>query len=228
MKKMLVVFSCLFVQSSFAQAVFQSYDLIVSDPAAVVAAMDKYQSSPTGQANTATVILYQYVAAGDNMATHAVNVVHSSPEEMDANLARNQASQDQATFLAEISPIAEVTSRWMGQILLSGGDPNNITSANPASIAYFISVSDPVAYAQAFTKFTERNSDVGQSFLSTMTVDGDNPATHVALNNGNSLGELFMNQPQMLDGWDDFANETGQIRTIESVAAFTVVKRWDP
>lgn len=228
MKKTIFLISCLFVQNSFAQAVFQSFDLVVSDPAAVVAAMDKYQSSSTGRDITASVILYQYAAAGDNMATHAINVVHSSPEEMDANLSRNQGSQDAAVWLEEMSSVAQITSRWMGQILLSGGDPNNITSPNPGAIAYFMSVSDPSAYARAFSKFIGRNTDVGQSFLSSMIVDGDNPATHVVLNYGNSLGELFSNQPQMQDGWDDYVSEAGHLRRIESVAALNVVKRWDP
>ena len=197
-RKIFFAATLLVVQTSFGQAVFQSFDLVVSDPAAVVAAMDKYQASPTGQSNTSIAILYQYVAAGDNMATHVVNIVHSSPEEMDANLERNQGSSDQATFFAEVNQAATVTRRWMGQILLTGGSVDNLTNLNPAAMAYFMSVSDPAAYAQAFSNFIGQNEDVGQSFLSSIMADGEDPATHVVLNYGNSLGELVMNQPLSL------------------------------
>ena len=176
MRKIFFAVTLLAVQTSFGQAVFQSFDLVVSDPAAVVAAMDKYQASPTGQSNTSIAILYQYVAAGDNMATHVVNIVHSSPEEMDANLERNQGSSDQATFFAEVNQAATVTRRWMGQILLTGGSVDNLTNPNPAAMAYFMSVSDPAAYAQAFSNFIGQNEDVGQSFLSSIMADGEDPA----------------------------------------------------
>ena len=226
-RKVFFAFALLTVQSSFGQAVFQSFDLVVSDPAAVVAAMDKYQASPTGQSNTSIAILYQYVAAGDNMATHAVNIVHSSPEEMDANLERNQGSSDQAAFFAEVSQVATITRRWMGQILLTGGSVDNLTNPNPAAMAYFMSVSDPAAYAQAFSNFIGQNEDVGQSFLSSIMADGEDPATHVVLNYGNSLGELVMNQPQALDGWSDYASDVRDLRTVEATAVLNVVKRWD-
>ena len=227
MRKIFFAFALLAVQTSFGQAVFQSFDLVVSDPAAVVAAMDKYQASPTGQSNTSIAILYQYVAAGDNMATHAVNIVHSSPEEMDANLERNQGSSDQAAFFAEVSQAATVTRRWMGQILLTGGSVDNLTNPNPAAMAYFMSVSDPAAYAQAFSNFIGQNEDVGQSFLSSIMADGEDPSTHVVLNYGNSVGELVMNQPQALDGWSAYASEVRDLRTIEGTAVLNVVKRWD-
>lgn len=226
-RKVFFAFALLTVQSSFGQAVFQSFDLVVSDPAAVVAAMDKYQASPTGQSNTSIAILYQYVAAGDNMATHAVNIVHSSPAEMDANLERNQGSSDQATFFAEVNQAATVTRRWMGQILLTGGSADNLTNPNPAAMAYFMSVSDPAAYAQAFSNFIGQNEDVGQSFLSSIMADGEDPATHVVLNYGNSIGELVMNQPQALDGWSAYASEVRDLRTVEATAVLNVVKRWD-
>ena len=228
MRKIAFAVTILAAQTSFGQAVYQAFDLVVSDPAAVVAAMDKYQASPTGQSNTATFILYQYVAAGDNMATHAVNVIHSSAEEMDANLARNQGSRDQATFFAEVNQAATVTRRWMGQILLTGGSADSLTNPNPAAMAYFMSVSDPAEYAQAFSSFIGQNENLGPSFLSSIMADGADPATHVVLNYGNSLGELFTNQPQALDGWDDYSSEVQDLRTVESTAVFNTVKRWDP
>ena len=227
MKRILTLAIVLFTHHSLGQTTFQTYDLVVSDPAAVVAAIDKYQASPTGQSNSASVVLYAYVAAGDNLATHAINVVHPSPSDMDANLALNE-SQDQAVFLAEMREVATVTSRAMGETLLIGGNPENITSANPAVMRYLMSVSDPAAYAQAFSSFLGQNPDIGVSYLSSMMADGTNPETHVVLNYANSVGELFINQPQTLEGWAEYSSAVKGLRTIESTAIATEVKRWVP
>ena len=227
MKRILTLAIVLFTHHSLGQTTFQTYDLVVSDPAAVVAAIDKYQASPTGQSNSASVVLYAYVAAGANTATHAINVVHPSPSDMDANLALNE-SQDQADFLAEMREVATVTSRAMGETLLIGGNPENITSANPAVMRYLMSVSDPAAYAQAFSSFLGQNPDIGVSYLSSMMADGTNPETHVVLNYANSVGELFINQPQTLEGWAEYSSAVKGLRTIESTAIATEVKRWVP
>ena len=228
MKRIFTLAIVLFTNHSFGQGVFQTYDLVVSDPAAVVAAIDKYQASPTGQSNSASVFLFAYVAAGNYMATHALNVVHPSPTEMDANLALNNGSQDQAVFLAEMREVATVTSRAMGENLLVGGNAENITSANPAVMRYLMSVSDPAAYAQAFSSFLGQNPNIGVSYLSSMMADGTNPETHVVLNYANSMGELFTNQPQTLTGWDEYSSAVKDLRTIESTAVATEVKRWTP
>ena len=55
-----------------AQQPFQTFDMIVTDPAGVVAAMNKLQASPTGQQSTARVILNQYLANGESLATHQI------------------------------------------------------------------------------------------------------------------------------------------------------------
>ena len=47
------------------------YDINASNPLSVIAAMDKFNASSAGQAASGTVSLYQYVANGDNSATHA-------------------------------------------------------------------------------------------------------------------------------------------------------------
>ena len=81
------------VHLSFGQAVFQTIELAVSNPAAVVAAMDKFAASSTGRSASNNVTLYRYVANGENEATHLINIVHSSPDEMDANNAKARSAE---------------------------------------------------------------------------------------------------------------------------------------
>jgi hypothetical protein len=214
------------IHLSFGQAVFQTIDLAVTNPAAVVAAMDKFAASPTGRSASSSVTLYSYVANGENEATHVVNVVHSSPAEMDANMEKTQGSQDAAALALELNQAARIVNTRVGQILLSGGSAENITSENPAVMIYLMSVSDPAAYAREFSSFLSQNAGIGQTFLSSSLADGDDPATHIVFNAGNSLGELIMNQPQSQDGWDAYVSRVGGLRTIEGTAMLRTVKSW--
>jgi hypothetical protein len=214
------------VHLSFGQAVFQTIELAVSNPAAVVAAMDKLAASSTGRSTSNTVTLYRYVANGENEATHLINIVHSSPDEMDANMGKTQGSQDVAAMGVEMSQAARIVSTSVGQILLSGGSAANITNENPAVMLYFMSVSDPAAYAREFSSFLSQNAGFGETFLSSSLADGDNPTTHIVFNRGNSLGELITNQPQSLNGWDAYASRVSGLRTIEGTAMLQHVKSW--
>jgi hypothetical protein len=56
-KQMLAVISALLLSQASSAQVFQVYDLIVSNPAGVVAAMNKFVESPVGKQSTAAVYL---------------------------------------------------------------------------------------------------------------------------------------------------------------------------
>ena len=68
------------------------YDLIASNPVAVVAALDKYLSGDSGSNDDVSVTLHQYLANGSNPATHAITVSYASPQAMDSALAAQAAS----------------------------------------------------------------------------------------------------------------------------------------
>ena len=89
MKKLLFTLMLTVSSQQLLAQPFQTFDMIVTDPAGVVAAMNKLQASPTGQQSTARVFLNQYIANGESLATHQILVVYPSSEEMDANLLRN-------------------------------------------------------------------------------------------------------------------------------------------
>ena len=126
-------------QQVLAQQPFQTFDMIVTDPAGVVAAMNKLQASPTGQQSTARVILNQYLANGESLATHQILVVYPSTEEMDANIARNALSPDWAEFLAEMQEVATVEAEGVGQILAVGGDINSSVATGGRSDEHVLS-----------------------------------------------------------------------------------------
>ena len=230
-RSLFALFTTLLLSQTSSAQVFQTYDLVVSNPAGVVAAMNKFVESPVGQQSTAAVYLNQYIANGAYQATHQILVVYPSPQEMDANLARNAAAPEWAEFMSEMNQVSQIESEGVGQILAVGGDLNSplLTDPNRSSIYYQLSVSDPAAYASAWSDFTEANADRGiVSYLSSITAFGSHPATHVVANQFTSPGEAVANPPQSYSGWDAFIQRTGGIRTVEGIAMTQGIVAWLP
>ena len=230
-RSLLALFTTLLLSQASSAQVFQTYDLIVSDPAGVVAAMNKFVESPVGKQSTASVYLNQYIANGAYQATHQILVVYPSPQEMDANLARNAVAPGWTEFMSEMSQVSQIESEGIGQILAVGGDLSSplLTNPNRTSIYYQLSVTDPTVYASAWSDFTEANADRGiVSYLSSITAFGSHPATHVVANQFNSPGEAVANPPQSYSGWDTFLQKTGNIRTVEGIAMTQGLVAWLP
>jgi len=232
MRNLLATFVFLLAsQQVLAQQPFQTFDMIVTDPAGVVAALDKMVASPTGQQSSARVILNQYLANGESLATHQIIVVYPTTADMDADFLRNAVSSDWATFLEEMQQAATVEAEGLGQILAIGGDiESSVTTAlGRTNVYYQMTVSDPAAYASAWSDFTSANADTGVvSYLSSVLAFGANSATHVVNNVYSTPGEALANDPTSYDGWDAFSQRVSGIRNIEGRAVTTVIAEWSP
>ena len=231
MKKLLSAFIIVLASKQLLAQPFQTYDMIVTDPAGVVGAMNKFQASQTGQQSTARVFLNQYIANGESLATHQILVVYPSSEEMDANILRNTTSPDWAEFLADMQEVATVEAEAVGQILAMGGDVDSPVATAPGrtNVYFQMSVSDPAAYASAWSDFTSANAGTGVvSYLSSVAAFGSNPSTHVVNNVYSSIGEAVSNMPQNYEGWDAFSQRVRNIRTVEGRAITTLVTSWLP
>ena len=231
LKYFLVTLGLAFTQLIYAQQPFQTFDMIVSDPAGVVVALNKYQESPTGQQSTATVILSQYVANGESLATHQILVVYPSNQEMDLNLMRNATSADWAEFLNDMQDSASVEAEGIGQILAMAGNPNDpvATAMGRTNVIYQLSVDDPATYASAWSDFANDNLQEGNvSYLSSVLAYGANPSTHVVANVYSSLGEALSNQPQTMEGFDVFLQRVSGIRAVKGRVVTTVIGEWRP
>lgn len=90
------------------------YAMDVSDPAAVVAAMQKYWDSATGKKLNGDVTLSAVIANGRDEASHTVSVFYESAAAMEADMATARGSKDAADFPGNII---------MGEILAMGETP---------------------------------------------------------------------------------------------------------
>jgi hypothetical protein len=226
------LYVAIFVSLSFSTFAFSQvgikYDINASNPLAVVAAMDKFYSSPTGQAASGSVTLYQYMANGDNPATHAFLVSFSNLEEMQQTFTRNALSQDWTTFLTELNMASEqVDSVMYRSTGITGGDPSKVTSPNTANYWIYLNVSDPATYASAWQALTSKNDDLDvASGLSEILADGTSTVTHVIAQRANDLPSLLGRTNSQLVGWDDFVEAVSSIRTVVSRDMLGQVKTW--
>jgi len=226
------LYVAIFVSLSFSTLAFSQvgikYDINASNPLAVVAAMDKFYSSPTGQAASGSVTLYQYMANGDNPATHAFLVSFSNLEEMQQTFTRNALSQDWTNFLTELNIASEqVDSVMYRSTGITGGDPSKVTSPNTANYWIYLNVSDPATYASAWQTLTSKNDDLDvASGLSEILADGTSTVTHVIAQRANDLPSLLGRTNSQLVGWDDFVEAVSSIRTVVSRDMLGQVKTW--
>jgi len=215
----------------YAQQPFQTYDMIVSDPAGVVAALDKFKASQTGQQASSTVVLSQYIANGESLATHQILVIYPTILDMDLELKRNATSDDWSELLTDIRSVASVEAEGIGQVLAAAGNPNDpvMTAIGRVRVTYQLSVDDPATYASAWSDFANDNlQENNVSILRSVIAYGANPSTHLVSNVYSSLGEALSNQPQTMEGYDEFLQRVSSIRTVEGRVISTVVGEWRP
>ena len=218
-----------FSQLGMTQVFFgMKFDIVASDPAGVVAAMDKFSESQAAQAAPGNVTLHQYLVNGENPATHAFVVTYPSAEAMDATNARNAISQDWATFLTELNMVSQQAGTMMFRSLgLNTGDPDSITSPNAAGNWIFMNVSDPETYAEAWQELVADGNDLPiTSTLIEVVADGTGGITHALIQSSNSMATMLNNPAQANRGWDDFIDEVEDIRTIENRVMTVSLKQW--
>ena len=205
------------------------YQVNVTNPAAVVAALDAYADSPTGQKNPATVTLFQITSNGTNPATHAISVSFASAEDMDRSRALNMASKDfaamQAPMAGAMTPVSESMFRGTG---ITAGSPAAITSDNPVGRFILMDVQDPAAYVAAWTKMmASRDSDL-PSYLSQIMAAGTADTSHVVSIFANNMAEMMAlaDANQGNPAWAEFLASVNGIRAIEDDAMVVRVKSW--
>ena len=205
------------------------YQINVTNQAAVVAALDAYANSPTGQKNPAELTLFRIMSNGSNPATHAISVYFASAEDMDRSRALNIASEDfaamQASMAEAMTPVSESLFRGTG---ISAGSPAAITSDNPVARFILMDVQDPAAYVAAWTKMmASRDSDLPLS-LNQIIAAGTADTSHVVSIFANNMAEM-MAQADANQGnpaWAEFLASVDGIRTIEDDAMVMRVKSW--
>jgi hypothetical protein len=205
------------------------YQIKANDPAAVVAALDKYRNSTTGKESSASVTLSQMLANGSNPATHSLSVSYASSADMDAARELNRGSKDWAKLQAAMSKAATQVSQTMFRSTnITAGSSDGITSANPVNRFILMNVEDPASYAAAWTKMmSSRKSNLPSNIFLTMG-NGTAATTHGVAITANNMAEMtaLFDENQSNPSWAEFLSSVKDIRTVEDDSFVIQLKSW--
>ena len=162
MKKILLTFVSAILTITFTAAAFaahhlpfeygQLYTLKVSDPAALLAAMQKFRNSPIGKQNPSGVSLSQFIANGESDATHSISVTYPTAAAMDASRKMNAGSPEVAEVGKVFQSVSEPESSGLFMLMKAEIVEGAITSANPVSMSIGLAVTDQAAFMAAIDK----------------------------------------------------------------------------
>jgi hypothetical protein len=178
----------------------QVYTLQVSDPAALLGAMQKFRSSPTGMKNPSGVSLSQFVANGEDPSTHSIIVSYPSGAAMDAARSMNQGSNDWAEASQTFQSVSEFRSSAVFQLMNAVVKEGAVTSPNPVSMNIMLEVTDQAAFMSAFDKIWNSESAKafpGNRYLGSALANGQSRATHVVAFQANDMATLLSGMQKM-------------------------------
>ena len=203
------------------------YQMQVSDPSAVVAAMSEFQNSETAKDRKVTVTLKQIISNGTNPATHAVSVLYQSAAHMDSSRAALAQSKDWAKMQRAMSSVTTAVSESVFRTTgITGGSADNITSKNPVHRYISMNVRDPAKYVEAWQKLqSSRSGDNGASTIIQVMAAGDMGITHVVSLSANSMADL-MSGNQNDAAWREFLASVRDIRDVVDDAIVVDLMAW--
>jgi len=198
----------------------QYYSIVVSDPAAVVAAMKKFRQSATGQKLSSTVTLSASVANGTDKATHTASVFYPSASAMQADLTASMGSSDRATFISEMSKVATIEAENVFTQTKSKINDEGLAGAGSATMLFGLTVLDVERYMGALN--TIMNSEAAEAFPGNMFAGqvvamGDVPGTHWVSFVAKDIGTLLSGVEAFMKSKDfaNYAEDASEFRRVE-------------
>ena len=195
--------------------------LDVDNPAAFIAALDRYYDSDGAHGN---VTIWAMDFAGESEISHLAigNFDDYAEYEEVTNGRRN--SPEWGAFVGSINNMLDVESRLMAIERFRTGSG---WQEHGAMAAFVMTVSDPAAYANAFKELTGSMENPGSVRLMELRYGGQG-ATHAALISAANIAELneYLDELLSSDAYEEFVEEVSDIRTILNVEQLRRVKSY--
>lgn len=220
-----------FSGQTFAQSfVGMGFDFVVTNPAAVVSALDKYNASINAQNRAGYPVLNRYVVNGENPATHNIVTIFPSLEALDNFNAVNANSQDWIIFQAEMAAAATLSGELFYQASgITVGDQSIIASPNYVSQYIMMDITDPEKYVDAWMELAEEyQSEKVYTQLITIIADGERGATHNLMISARNMADLMNDPINTSRGFARFNSKVSDIRTVISRNIAAQVKSYAP
>jgi hypothetical protein len=196
----------------------------------LVAAFDKYMSSPLGQKYKGRLVLQAHVADGDDPATHSIVGFYHSMAEAEAFAQQAQGDPAWTELLNTVVPIAQAGFTARIGTLKSWGDIND---TDKIWNVHFFTVTDQAGFVAALNDWL--NSPTGKKFpgqghLFALGAAGVNPATHVISVGYASMAEMeaYGDMVRNSEDWAKFLAALAPVSKHLGASIAQDVKAWGP
>ena len=231
----LLIVSSLFVGTAIADdhaeagPFYAFYHLQTANPAAVVAAMDKFWASDCGKKYPADVALSEEVFNGGNTSTHFIINTFQNSEDQAAAAEIMRSCPSALSFLAEFYTDAQATSQYMGPAAI---DENDWTQDSVfAKYDIIVEPQNQAAYAAAYADMMKKISkdvDVRSYGLGSIHY-GRDKFTHWVWVGATSIPELssINEKVQAHSAFAEFNSKVGDMRTIVNTTQVQILKGYE-
>ena len=205
------------------------YHLQTANPAAVVAAMDKFWASDCGKKYPADVALSEEVFNGGNASTHFIINTFQNSEDQAAAAEIMRSCPDALTFLSEFYSDAQATSQYMGPAAI---DENDWTQDSVfAKYDIIVEPQNQAAYAAAYADMMQKvskDADVRSYGLGSIHY-GRDKFTHWVWVGATSIPELssINEKVQAHSAFAEFNAKVGGMRTIVNTTQVQILKGYE-
>ena len=232
MKKIIILITALLSFSVAAEGegkheMHAFYFMNVSNPVAVVGAIDKFSASSCGQKFPADIGLMAEAINGSEASTHFVIVSYAKMADFQKAGALMQSCPEAAAMLQEIRTGADPVSEFAIIPAIEVGD----WSKDNAFMKYDITTSNEAAYGKAWTELMAANvadGTVTGSYGLNRIFLGNNKASHFVYIGASDFETLTANQTDLTasPAFAKFARKVGGLREVLNTSLILPVKSW--
>tara|TARA_B100000676_G_C17948423_1_gene770608 strand:+ start:388 stop:1113 length:726 start_codon:yes stop_codon:yes gene_type:complete len=205
------------------------YHLQTANPAAVVAAMDKFWASDCGKKYPADVALSEEVFNGGNASTHFIINTFQNAEDQASAAEIMRSCPSALTFLSEFYNDAQATSQYMGPAAI---DENDWTQDSVfAKYDIIVEPQNQAAYAAAYADMMQKvskDAEVRSYGLGSIHY-GRDKFTHWVWVGARSIPELssINEKVQAHSAFAEFNAKVGGMRTIVNTTQVQILKGYE-
>ena len=205
------------------------YHLQTANPAAVVAAMDKFWASDCGKKYPADVALSEEVFNGGNASTHFIINTFQNAEDQASAAEIMRSCPDALEFLSEFYNDAQATSQYMGPAAI---DENDWTQDSVfAKYDIIVEPQNQAAYAAAYADMMQKvskDAEVRSYGLGSIHY-GRDKFTHWVWVGARSIPELssINEKVQAHSAFAEFNAKVGGMRTIVNTTQVQILKGYE-
>ena len=205
------------------------YHLQTANPAAVVAAMDKFWASDCGKKYPADVALSEEVFNGGNASTHFIINTFQNAEDQASAAEIMRSCPSALTFLSEFYNDAQATSQYMGPAAI---DENDWTQDSVfAKYDIIVEPQNQAAYAAAYADMMQKVSKEAEvrSYGLGSIHYGRDKFTHWVWVGARSIPELssINEKVQAHSAFAEFNTKVGGMRTIVNTTQVQILKGYE-